>query len=113
MYIIYRKKKVKRLTEKRSLATKKYGDDVANKLMQRMNEIKQAESVGALKRNMPASNPHFLKGKRKKDLSIVIKGKWRIITRPDMDEDEYIINGNTNMNKITKIEIIKIEDYHD
>ena len=101
------------MTEDKNEATKKYGDDVAKKLMQRMNEINQAESIGALKRNVLASRPHFLKGKRKKDLSIVIKGKWRIITRPNMDENEYIINGSINMNKITKIEIIKIEDYHD
>ena len=115
MDIIFRTRNTKKLTENKSLAERKLGISVAKKLMQRMNEIKQVESVGALGRNALTSRPHFLKGDRKEDLSIVIKDKckWRIITRPDMDKEEYMINGNIDMNKITKIEIIKIEDYHD
>lgn len=89
-----------------------YGKVLAERIIQRMGEIQQARSVGELRDNVKSSRPHFLKGNRKEDLSIVVKDALRIITRPNMNEKEYSESGDRNLFKITKIKIIKLEDYH-
>ncbi len=111
--IIFKNKIVKKKMEDFSVAKRELGTSMAKKLMQRMGEIKDSLSVGDLGRDVRATDPHFLKGNRKEDLSIVIKDNMRIITRPNMKEEEYIINGSINFFKITKLRINKVEDYHD
>lgn len=112
MDIIFKSERLKREMESLKVLKQKYGDSLAKKIIRRMGEIEKSDSIGDLERNVRASDPHFLKGDRKEDLSIAVKKGLRIIVRPDLDEAIYISNGNVNFYKITKIKVYKLEDYH-
>ena len=88
---------------------KKYGKETAKKLQNRLRDLLAAPCVT----DLPYGKPHPLKGKRKGQLSITISQGLRLIVKPANQPVPVDQEGNVLWNKVTKLYIIGIEDYHD
>lgn len=113
MDVKYKNNRIECLCNIRKHAVRKFGSERGEKVLKRTGEIRSAESLGDLERSVRASRPHCLSGKRKGEISIVVKDGLSIIVEPDMDENDYMIDGAINFYKITKLLIKNVEDYHD
>ena len=78
MEIRFRTRKLEKQYAHHRDAEKAYGREVARKFVQRVNIIKNARDIDALKR-LPALRCHELKGSRKGEWAIRLTGFYRLI----------------------------------
>ena len=112
MYIGYKSKRLRRICEDLTEATKRIGSNNALKLFQRVSEIAAAESLFDLSL-LPAPRLHPLKGKRAGQYSVDLVHPFRLIIKPEKDIKEYIENNEVNLKLIKSIIIWEIVNYHD
>jgi proteic killer suppression protein len=110
MDIIVNNKKLKKILEDKSKIRKKYGTKMANKIMQRIDDIKSAENLEILMK-LP-ENHHPLTGDRKGQFACNLVQPYRLIYRPANDTLPIDDNGNLIYSEITIVEILEIVDYH-
>jgi proteic killer suppression protein len=84
---------------------------MARKVNQRLKDLSDAESL-AIMRTISASRCHELTGKRKGELAVDVSNNYRLIFKPNHDPIPRKIDGGLDWEKVTKIELIEIEDYH-
>ncbi len=92
--------------------TKKYGDERARYIMRRMKVLAAAPTLADVPRQ-PPDRCHQLTGDRKEDFAIVIKDQWRIVFEPNHDPVPRKEDDGIDLNRVTKIKITWIGDYHD
>lgn len=110
MEISYKTKKLeKQLTDPR-LLVKSFGE-LARKVNQRIKELTDADDLAVL-RTLPAARCHELTGDRKGELAVKISGNYRLIFEPVNDPIPQKDDGGLDWEKVTKIRINQIEDYH-
>jgi proteic killer suppression protein len=111
MIIIINNKKLKKILEDKNKIRKKYGIDMAKKIMQRIDDIEFAENLETLMK-LPG-NHHPLTGDRKGQFACDLVQPYRLIYRPVLN-DTLLTNdsGNLIYSEITRVEIIEIVDYH-
>jgi len=106
MEIEFTNSKTKTIAEKYSKAIKKYGKEKADIVIERLNELKAADTLQDIK-NLPQTGLEPLKYSRSGQFSIETVKQYRIIIKPKGD---YDIN---NLNTIKKIKILNLDlDYH-
>ena len=110
MDIIVNNKKLRKILEDKSKIRKKYGTKMANKIMQRIDDIKSAENLEILMK-LP-ENHHPLTGDRKGQFACNLVQPYRLIYRPANDTLPIDDNGNLIYSEITLVEILEIVDYH-
>ena len=111
MYIEYRTKKLKKCCLEFKEAQKAYGLKKAKKLMQRINEIKAAPTLGDLNK-LPPTRCHKLTGNRSGQFAVYLEHPFRLIFEPIGEHDEIYIEGVLDLEKVTKIKILEVGDYH-
>lgn len=110
MEISYKSRKLeKQLTDPKEI-TKSFGQ-LAIKIKQRLKNLKDADNLGIM-RNLPAARCHELTGNRKGELAVDVSSNYRLIFEPLNDPIPRKEDGGLNWEKVTKIQINKIEDYH-
>jgi len=110
MDIIVNNKKLKNILEDKSKIKKKYGTEMADKIMQRIDDMKCAENLEILIK-LPG-NHHPLTGDRKGQFACNLVQPYRLIYRPANDTLPIDDNGNLIYSEITIVEILEIVDYH-
>jgi proteic killer suppression protein len=110
MDIIVNNKKLKKILEDKSKIRKKYGTEMADKIMQRIDDMKCAENLEILMK-LPG-NHHPLTGDRKGQFACNLVKSYRLIYRPANDTLPIDDNGNLIYSEITIVEILEIVDYH-
>lgn len=106
MKIIFASKKLKKQAESEKELTRSYGKEKAYKIIQRLIELNEADSLQDIQR-MPQTGLHPLKNNRKGQFSINSKQPYRIIFIPlgEFDIEQYIT--------IKEVKILSLnEDYH-
>jgi len=108
IYVI--NKKLKKVLDDRNEIIRKYGSKMAQKISQRIDDMKAAENLEVLM-NLPG-NHHPLKGDRKGQFACGLVQPYRLIYRPGndplpMNDDCMLI-----YSEITIIDILGIVDYH-
>jgi proteic killer suppression protein len=111
MIIIVNNRKLRKILEDENKIRKKYGIDMAEKIMQRIDDMKSAENLEILMK-LPG-NHHPLTGDRKGQFACNLVQPYRLIYRPVLN-DTLLINdsGNLIYSEIIIVEIIEIVDYH-
>lgn len=104
MEILYKNKKLKKTFESSKELVKSYGDRMAKKIVQRMNELIAAESLFDIRCN-PSARLHLLDGNYKNNFAIDLVHPYRLIIQPGDGEI-------TDVKTIKIVEIIKVIDYH-
>jgi toxin HigB-1 len=90
---------------------RKYGNDSARKIMNRMAILKEATTL----LEVPIDRPdrcHELKGDRKGQFSVDIKQPYRIYFKPNHNPIPFKQDGGIDLAKVTAIIIIEVEDPH-
>jgi proteic killer suppression protein len=109
MQINYKKAKLQKLCENYAEAKKRLGEDNANKLKIRINQLIIAQSV----QELVAGHPHPLKGDRLGQFAVSLVDPLRLIFEPDNYPIPLKEDGSINWSEVNKICIIEIVDYHD
>lgn len=98
MDIEYRTKKLQRICTSATDARKEYGLDIAEKLQQRINELKAADSLEFLS-TYHIGNCHRLSGDRTGQYAMSLTHPYRLILEK-------------NNNSVNIVKIVEIVDYH-
>ncbi len=109
MEIRFKDKKLRRLCEERAVAEQKLGAACARKLRARLSDLEAASVVSEL----PAGNPHPLKGDRAGQFSLNLAGGWRLVFAPANDPCPRHADGGIDWFQVTIVSIEYIGDYHD
>lgn len=110
MEISYKSRKLeKQLTDLREMA--KIFGQLARKVNQRLKDLTDADNLAIMK-TIPAARCHELTGDRKDELAVDVSGNYRMIFEPNHEPKPKKEDGGLNWEKVTKIQINEIEDYH-
>lgn len=104
MEISFSDKKLRKQVEDIEELRKKYGDAQAKKIIQRIGELTAAKNLYDIYK-LPQARLHKLDHNLSGYFAVDVKQPYRLIIKP--------LDGNVDeQQSITKISIIKIEDYH-
>ncbi len=109
MEIRFNDKKLRRLCEERVVAEQKLGVACARKLCARLSDLEAASAVTEL----PAGNPHPLKGSRAGQFALNLAGGCRLVFAPANDPYPQYVDGGIDWSQVTIVNIEYIGDYHD
>jgi toxin HigB-1 len=89
----------------------KHGKRMAEKIQQRLTELKGAETLADM-RNLPGARCHELTGNLAGNLAVDLVHPDRLIFSPDHDPMPELPDGGLDWQRVTKIVIEGIGDYH-
>jgi len=110
MEIYFLNSKLAKILNNRNKIIKKYGSNMAKKIMQRLDDMKAAENLEELM-TLPGRH-HPLKEDRKGQFACDLVHPYRLIYKPGNAPLPKDDKGNLIYSEITLIDIIEIEDYH-
>ena len=111
MDIDFKAKKLEKICNTYALAKKEYGEDVARKLMQRLNELRAAECLGQIS-HLPPPQLHEIGGIRPGCYGIHLKEPFRLVIKPANTPVPKKQDGGIDLQKVNFISVIEVEDYH-
>lgn len=110
MVISYKSSKLeKNLTEPKRVR-KAFGS-MAKKVHQRMKELSAADNLSVMNL-LPAARCHELKGDKDGLLAVDVSNNFRLVFEPDHKPLPEKDDGGLDWERVTKIRIIAVEDYH-
>ena len=110
MIIEFKSNKLMKLCKKEKKARKKLGADVARSLIRRLYQLQAFENL----EEVPYSPPfrrHKLSGDYEGCFAVDLKGAYRIVFKPIIDNDKTI--EEIELSEVKKITIWEVIDYHD
>ena len=87
-----------------------HGINRGKKIGIRLDDLKAAESLQDM-RSLPGKC-HELKGDRSGTLALPLDGLYRLIIEPDHDPLPMKEDGGLDWHQVTRVTVIRIEDYH-
>ena len=90
---------------------KKLGVNRADKLQQRLFELRASETLEDMAR-LPAAGCHELSQNRKGQISVNLDQPYRLIFVPDHDPLPTTPDGGLDRKKVTRILVVEIVNYH-
>ncbi|MDZ4198629.1 MAG: type II toxin-antitoxin system RelE/ParE family toxin [Kiritimatiellia bacterium] len=111
MVVYFHTSKLQKQCSSKGEAIRKFGPERAKKLMQRLQELEAAENLADIAR-VPPPRCHELKEDRKGQLSVDLQHPYRLLFIPANDPVPQTAEGGLDWEKVTKIEIVEIEDTH-
>ena len=111
MVIYFKTKNLQKLCSKRSEAIKTLGAKRGSKLMQRMMELRAAESLADISK-LPPARCHKLTGNRKGRFSVDLEHPYRLLFIPADNPIPEHKGGGLDWAAVTRVEIIELADTH-
>ena len=111
MVLYFKTRKLAKNCNSQIEATKTFGQQCAQKLMQRLMELQAALVLSDIS-HLPPPRLHELTGQRKGQFLVDLKHPYRLLFIPANDPISLKEDGGINLSKVTEIEIINIEDTH-
>jgi proteic killer suppression protein len=112
MEVYFRDQKLETLCRDHRQLQRRYGEQRAKLLVQRVAELLAFEILAQM-RNYPLARCHELVGERKGQLSVDLDWPYRLIFEVINNPIPKKRDGGLNWNKVTKIMIIEIADTHE
>lgn len=110
MYIEFKSNKLRRRCELHNEGVQAWGEQLARKVVQRLNELKTIPEIQSL-RNLPHLRCHPLQGSRAGQYAIDLDKSWRLVF--ELLDGEKAIESDTSSQTIEKgVRILEIKDYH-
>ncbi len=111
MDIHFRNNKLKKVGTCIKDAKRLLGDEKGRKLFQRLDEIRDSNTLFDLKQ-LPAAKCHPLIGDRKGLWAVSLSEPYRLLFKPYHDPVPLLVDGSLDLKRITAVRIEEIEDYH-
>lgn len=111
MELYFESNKMRKICSSQKLLQAEFGAPNAKKIMMRLNEMGSVDNLSQIS-TLPPPRRHTLFGNRAGQFAVVVKEPFRIIFIPYNDIIPMLENGGVDVNKVTKIKIIWIGDYH-
>ncbi|KZE64694.1 killer suppression protein HigA [Fictibacillus phosphorivorans] len=111
MDIKFKKQKLQKQCSNKQEMVKKWGPDIAKKLMMRLSELKAASNLGEIS-CLPGPECHQLTGNRDNQFAVTLKQPFRLVFEPYNDPPPLKPDGGYDWWQITAILIIEVVDYH-
>ena len=83
----------------------------ARKVRQRLVELLAADTLAVVAR-IPSARLHALKGERTGQFAVDVKHPFRLIFEPAHDPIPITDDGGVDLERITRIRVLSVEDYH-
>lgn len=109
MEVAFRTPKIRRLCEGKAEAQRRLGEASAKKLAARLSDLEAAASVAEL----VAGHPHPLTGDRRGQLALHLSGGRRLVLSPDHEPVPVDADGAVQWDRVTRVWIEYVGDYHD
>ena len=111
MQIHYKTNKLKRQCEEERLGIRAWGAQVAEKVRQRIAELRAAVCLLQISR-LPPPRCHELNANREGQLSVDVSQNQRLIFEPNHDPIPALPAGGLDWSSVTEIIIMEVTDYH-
>lgn len=111
MEISFANQKLQKLCNNASKLRGEFGKRCAEKIQRRLTEMKAADCLEDL-RHLPQANCHALKADRKGQLAVDVEQPKRLIFIQDHDPRPMHPDGSLDWNKVTRVVVIEIVNYH-
>lgn len=111
MEISFADNKLAKICNSEKQMLRKFGKPIAERIGQRLNELKAAETLADM-RNLPGARCHELKGDRAGCFAVDLVHPHRLVFFPDHDPRPELPDGGLDWDKVSKIMIKEIVDYH-
>ncbi|MEI8259387.1 MAG: killer suppression protein [Deltaproteobacteria bacterium] len=108
--ILYNDSRLQKLCTTHKDAKKKWGNNVADRLFQRIADLSAAPNLFHAFR-LPGKC-HGLSDDLAGTYAMRLDGGWRFIFEPANDPVPVLPDGGIDVNKVTIIRIVSVEDYH-
>ncbi len=111
MDIAYKTKKMIKIFNSQGALIREYGSERARKIKMRQDFLRAATNLA----QVPVSPPtrrHELKGDRKGEFAVDLTRNYRLVFEPNHDPLPRREDGGFDLQAITAITIIAVEDYH-
>lgn len=109
--IDFRSKKLEKCCNDYKTAVKIWGNQYADKVYQRLNELRAAVTLSDIS-HLPPAKCHELDGQRADQFAVTTKQPARLIFKPDHEPIPKKYDGGIDRNLVTDILILEVEDYH-
>ena len=93
------------------LLKKEYGQENAKYIMRHMAILKAADSLSQVP-HTPPTRRHELTGSYKDKFAVDLKHPFRLVFEPNHENIPRKEDGGIDLEKVTAIKILKVEDYH-
>lgn len=113
IYIEFKSKNLKKRLETFEECVRKYGSDNAEKIIQRINEMRFSANLEEFRRIYRSARLHPLKFNREGQYAVDVKRPFHIIFVPVVNDEAYKEDGSLDLSKVTKIKIIEVGHYYD
>ena len=110
MDIFFRDKRLQDACNESRRLNRRYGADMAKVIRRRRDDLRAARTLEDL-RNLPG-RCHELGGDRAGQLSIDLRGPYRLLFAPAHDPAPTKTDGGLDWTQVTAVEIIDVEDTH-
>lgn len=111
MEITLGSRKIEKICNSAKEMRAKLGDRNAKVLQQRLAEIKAADNLSELMK-VPSARCHELKGDRQGQLAVDLVHPKRLVFQPDHNPAPTKGDGGLDCEKVTRVMVIEIVDYH-
>ena len=105
-------RKLQKICNDRRRLIAEYGEQNGKKIMLRLTELSLADNLAEIP-TTPPPRRHQLKNYRKGQFAVDIKDPFRIVFTPNHDPIPLLSDGGIDIEKVTRINVIWIGDYHD
>ena len=111
MEITFKTQKLQNIFSSQSSLIKKYGVDRGRKIMRRISLLLAAQNLNEIPPD-PPTRRHRLSGNRKGQFAVNINENYRLVFEPNYYPLPLKKDGGIDLELITSIKILDVEDYH-
>ena len=111
MEITFRTQKLKKDFDSERYLKRAYGDRMARAIMRRLAVLKNAGTL-ALVPTLPPDRLHLLTGNRRGQYAVDLVHPYRLVFKPNHDPVPLKEDGGIDKERVTKIIIREVVDYH-
>ncbi|MFZ5866218.1 MAG: type II toxin-antitoxin system RelE/ParE family toxin [Thermodesulfobacteriota bacterium] len=111
MDITYKTNKMRKVFNSGKRLVQEYGAERAKKVMMRQDLLRAAPNLAQVDAR-PPTRRHELKGNRKGQFAVDLTGNYRLVFEPSHDPLPRKADGGLDLERITAITILSVEDYH-
>ena len=110
MKIVFSPKRLGKLCNSLEEAQKKWGTERGKRVLDRLNEMHDADNLRIL--CLVHDRCHPLKGNRKGQWSVDLKQPYRLLFEPANEPLPTLADGGLDLEKVTAVRILGVEDTH-
>lgn len=111
MEILFKSKGLAKAFSSQKALCRKYGAENGKVIMNRMAVLVAAPNLAKVS-NLPPEKRHELEGDRKGTFAVWLKYPFRLVFEPYHNPLPKMPNGGLDLDRISSVMILSVEDYH-